>query len=139
MAKKKLDLSKLQTDTSQAKSTENTSNYKKECEFGVIDGFKPMPREQLAYNSIFRLCTDKTGVLSSVEDCQRIITALEHLASIVVPDELEEKKSKSELSRDVFEDCASGSARAFFPGKMKEVAEALSTISGDLSVVRLTR
>ncbi len=54
-------------------------------------------------------------------------------------DELEEQKSKSELSRDVFEDCASGSARAFFPGKMKEVAEALNTISGDLSVVRLTR
>ncbi len=49
------------------------------------------------------------------------------------------KKSKSELSRDIFEDCASGSARAFFPGKMKEVAEALSTIAGDLSVVRLTR
>ncbi len=48
------------------------------------------------------------------------------------------KKSKSELSRDIFEDCASGSARAFFPGKMKEVAEALSTIAGDLSVVRLT-
>ncbi|MDJ0943988.1 MAG: VWA domain-containing protein [Kiloniellales bacterium] len=48
-------------------------------------------------------------------------------------------KSKSELSRDIFEDCASGSSRAFFPGKMKEVAEALSVIAGDLSVVRLTR
>ena len=107
MARKKLDLSKLQTDTSQVKSAENTSNYKKECEFGVIDGFKPMPREQLAYNYIFRLCTDKTGVLSSVEDCQRIITALEHLASIVVPDELEEKKELIKICEDkikVFED-----------------------------------
>ncbi len=62
--------------------------------------------------------------------------------TIVSDDEDEDrkpKKSKSELSRDIFEDCASGSARAFFPGKMKEVAEALSTIAGDLSVVRLTR
>lgn len=54
-------------------------------------------------------------------------------------DEADRVESKSELSRDIFEDCASGSARAFFPGEMKEVAEALNTIAGDLSVVRLTR
>ncbi len=47
--------------------------------------------------------------------------------------------SESELSRELFEDCASGSARAFFPGSMKEVARSLNTITGDLSVVRLTR
>ncbi len=54
-------------------------------------------------------------------------------------DEEDRVESKSELSRDIFEDCASGTARAFFPGSMKEVAQSLNTIAGDLSVVRLTR
>ncbi len=99
MARKKLDLSKLQTDTPNHKVEPPKPDF--------INGYTPMPREQLAYNSIFRLCTDKTGVLSSVEDCQRIITALEHLASIVVPDELEEKKELITICEDkikVFED-----------------------------------
>ena len=57
----------------------------------------------------------------------------------VVSDEGDIVDSESELSRELFEDCASGSARAFFPGSMKEVARSLNTITGDLSVVRLTK
>ena len=34
---------------------------------------------------------------------------------------------------------ASGSARAFYPESMKEMAAALTQVAGDLSAVRLTR
>ena len=51
----------------------------------------------------------------------------------------EPKKSKSELSRELFEECASGSARAFYPKSMKEMAVALNQVANDLSVLRLSK
>ena len=78
----------------------------------------------------------------SLCDAMKQAGVLIYTIAIDVPETGEEsrkKKSKSELSRDIFEDCASGAARAFFPESMNEVTDALDSVAGDLSSVRLTR
>ena len=78
----------------------------------------------------------------SLCDAMKQEGVLIYTIAIDVPETGEEgskKKSKSELSRDIFEDCASGAARAFFPESMNEIADALNSVAGDLSSVRLTR
>ena len=99
--------------------------------------------------------TDKkcTGDPEEVEETERMFLSLcdemkregilIYTIAIDVPEMTEDddkpKKSKSELSRDIFDDCASDSARAFFPESLKEVAAALDSVAQDLSVIRLTR
>ena len=93
-------------------------------------------------------CTDDPEEVEETErmflslcDAMRREGVLIYTIAIDVPEtsgDGDKGKKKSELSRDIFDDCASGSARAFFPESADEIDAALASVAADLSTVRLT-